>query len=321
MNLEHVIIHRRRFILGAGTSLAALAGLPSLPAAGDPRDQRDQRAVKPWTIGCFNRAWASWSLDDTLKGIREAGYEILGLVSPQGSEAFASKEATPEYLKGLKRRIEAAGLKLLVTALRFDPAGPLEDLQKDVHVQIENAAVLKAKYVMTFGVDQEKDYDKFHRLMSDAAARAEKLGIQVVIKPHGGISAGAEEILRCLEKVGHANFKVWYDAGNILHYTGKDPALEAQAIAKHVTGFCAKDCAGPRGEVMMQLGAGKVDFKAVLGKLKAAGFQGPILVEGIKVGATPPETTANARANRELLERVVKIASASASAVLSSSVL
>ena len=118
--------------------------------------------------------------------------------------------------------------------------------------------------------------------------------------------AGADEIQRCLEKVGHANFKVWYDAGNILHYTGKDPALEAQAIAKHVTGFCAKDCAGLRGEVMMQLGAGKVDFKAVLGKLKSAGFQGPILVEGIKVGATPAETTANARANRELLERVVK---------------
>ena len=37
--------------------------------------------------------------------------------------------------------------------------------------------------------------------------------------------------------------------------------------------------------------------------LKAAGFDGPIMVECCKVGATAEETMANARANREFLER------------------
>jgi hypothetical protein len=37
----------------------------------------------------------------------------------------------------------------------------------------------------------------------------------------------------------------------------------------------------------------------------SAGFNGPILVEGVKVGATAEETTASARANREFLEKVV----------------
>ena len=55
---------------------------------------------------------------------------------------------------------------------------------------------------------------------------------------------------------------------------------------------------------MAQFGTGKVDFKAVFAKLKSAGFQGPIMVEGVKVGATQDETTANARANREFLENV-----------------
>ena len=58
----------------------------------------------------------------------------------------------------------------------------------------------------------------------------------------------------------------------------------------------------PKGEVMSQFGTGKVDFKALFTKLKAVGFHGPIMVEGIKVGATAQETTANARANREFLE-------------------
>jgi len=43
----------------------------------------------------------------------------------------------------------------------------------------------------------------------------------------------------------------------------------------------------------------------VFTKSKPAGFNGPIMVEGIKVGTTADETTANARANREFLEKVL----------------
>src|SRR5437870_5020938 len=32
-------------------------------------------------------------------------------------------------------------------------------------------------------------------------------------------------------------------------FTGKDPLAELEPIAKHVTGFCAKDCAEQKGEV------------------------------------------------------------------------
>jgi len=56
---------------------------------------------------------------------------------------------------------------------------------------------------------------------------------------------------------------------------------------------------------MSQFGTGKVDFKSVFAKLKSVGFNGPILVEGVKVSATAEETTANACANREFLEKAV----------------
>ena len=105
--------------------------------------------------------------------------------------------------------------------------------------------------------------------------------------------------------MGQPNFKIWYDAGNIIYYTGKDPVTELEPIVRQVSGFCAKDCPAPKGEVMSQFGTGQVDFKAVFAKLKSAGFNGPIMVEGVKVGATPEETTTNARANREFLEKVL----------------
>jgi sugar phosphate isomerase/epimerase len=58
---------------------------------------------------------------------------------------------------------------------------------------------------------------------------------------------------------------------------------------------------------MSQFGTGKVDFKGVFRKLKSVGFKGPIMVEGVKVGATPEETIAHARANRQFLEEVLTV--------------
>jgi sugar phosphate isomerase/epimerase len=227
------------------------------------------------------------------------------LLSGHRGEAFTSSDATAEYLQGLKKRIAERGLTVNMTAIRFQPDASLQDNIADLHKQIENAARLELSFMLTFGVDQPEHYEAFYRLMADAAAQADKRGIQIVLKPHGGGSGASEEILRCLDKVAHPNFKIWYDAGNIIYYTGKDPVAELEPIARHVTGFCAKDCPGPKGEVMSQFGSGKVDFNAVFAKLKAAGFKGPVMVEGVKVGATADETTANARANREFLQKVL----------------
>ena len=64
--------------------------------------------------------------------------------------------------------------------------------------------------------------------------------MHIVLKPHGGGSGASEEILRCLEKVAHANFKIWYDAGNIIYYTGKDPLAELEPIANTSLAFARR---------------------------------------------------------------------------------
>ena len=290
-------MNRRAFIKTATSAVPVLTGVARVSAWASESTT--------WPVGCFNRAWTNWSYDVALDGIAAAGYKVTGLLSSHKGEVFTASSATPEYLDGLKKRIAQRGLAVNVTAIHFRPDAPLEENINDLHKQIENAARLELKFMLTFGVDKSVHYETFYRLMADAAAQGEKRGLQIVMKPHGGASGASEEILRCLDKVGHANFKIWYDAGNILYYTGKDPVAELEPVARYVTGFCAKDCPGPKGEVMSQFGTGKVDFKAVFVKLKNAGFNGPLMVEGVKVGATPEETTANARANREFLQRML----------------
>jgi len=297
MSQSHSAMNRRSFIQ---TTVAAAAALATAPLNGVLAAE-----IPAWPIGCFNRAWTKWSYDDALDGVAAAGYKLTGLLSTHKGEAFTSADATPEYLDDLKKRITKRGLAVNMTAIRFRPEAPLADNIADLHKQIANAARLGIKFMLTFGVDNPAQYESFYRLMADAAAEAEKHSVRIAMKPHGGSSGASEEILRCIEKVGHSNFTIWYDAGNIIYYTGKDPVKELEPVARYVTGFCAKDCPGPKGEVMSQFGTGKVDFKAVFAKLKSAGFNGPIMVEGVQVGATAEETTANARANLQFLEKVI----------------
>jgi sugar phosphate isomerase/epimerase len=189
-------------------------------------------------------------------------------------------------------------------ALHVKTALPLADAIQDTRRQIDHARFLNLEWLLTFGVDEKKDYETYYRTMSDAADYAAAAKIKLVLKPHGGGSGAAEEIERCLKEVNRPNFKIWYDAGNIIYYTGKDPVEQLKPIAQYVTGFCAKDCARQKGDVMIQFGAGKVDFVAVFKILKSAGFNGPVFVE-CAGGRTFAEVTDGARANRLFLEKIV----------------
>ena len=291
-------MNRREFLQRtvAGGTVAAM-GASLSPALG-------ARAVR-WPIGCFNRPWTTWSFDDALRQIRAAGYQTMGLLSRTKTEPFIGAEASPEYLASLKQRIASSGLTANMGALRTRHNIPIDESIKEARRQVENAGVLGLIYLLTFGVDRPEEYDHYYKVMGDTAAYAQEHKLKLVMKPHGGASGASAEIVAGIKAVGHPNFKIWYDAGNIIYYTGKDPIEELKPIAQHVTGFCAKDCGAVKGDVMIQFGTGKVDFAGVFGVMKAAGFDGPIMVECCKVGSTADETMANARANREFLEAVL----------------
>jgi sugar phosphate isomerase/epimerase len=270
-------------------------------------------------IGCFNRPWmqkfgskaqppdtpqpANWGFDVALKGIKQAGFKMAGLLTPMPGEPFIGSQATDEYLTNLKKRTAAAGLAATMGSLHIQAALPLEEAIQDVRRQIDHAQFLNLEWLLTFGVDEKEHYEKYYKMMADAADYAEQANVKLVLKPHGGGSGASEEIQRCLERVNRPNFKVWYDAGNIIYYTGKDPVEELKPIVQYVTGFCAKDCTGENGDVMIQFGAGRVDFIAVYKELKKAGFNGPTFVE-CAGGQTFAEVTDSARANRLFLEKV-----------------
>ena len=130
------------------------------------------------------------------------------------------------------------------------------------------------------------------------------------------------DLLGWIQQVNHPNFGVFFDPGNVVYYTGRDPVKELEIIGPHVNGVVAKDCSAPHfleravgepafgaavtgagnPEVMIQFGAGKVNFASFFKRLKSFGFSGPVMIEGTEVAALLDQTIANARANREFLQ-------------------
>ena len=209
---------RREFVRDSAVLLGAscLTGLEPLLAAP---------AASSWTIGCMNRPWTKWTFGETLAAVKAAGYSTIGLLTRTKTEPFIAAEATPEYLEGLKRQLAGSGLAANMGALRSRYDVPLEETLKSLRKEIDNAAFLGLRYVLTFGVDDPLQLDRYFQAMARAAAYAAEKKVELVMKPHGGSSGASEEIQLAIQRVGHPNFRIWYDAGNIVYYTGKDPAF------------------------------------------------------------------------------------------------
>lgn len=289
--------NRRQFL--ARTSLAVAGTAITVPKvlAANTSTSID------WPIGCFNRPWGKWSYDTALDGIKRAGFKLTGLVGKHGAqnETLLTSDSSVDHIEKLKYRIAARGLKPIVAWIygpfTRDQKGAVLDLKR----LTDNAKRLGLATLLSGGPRRDETLDDYSTVMAEVAAYAADQGVKVAMKPHGGDGA---EITRCLELVNHPNFSIWYDAGNIIYYTGGDPVSELKGLAPNVTGFCAKDCAGKGLPVMIQFGEGKADFQKVFQLLKNAGFNGPVMIECTGIPDSPEHATQLAIQNRDFLKAV-----------------
>src|SRR5688572_20966950 len=212
------LLTRRRFLTSATVGVAAFSS-PDVFAAASTAVS----AGPAWTIGCLNRPWVKWSADEMLDGVKAAGYSIVGLQTPTPADPFVGAAAKSEYLAALKQKIGARGLTATMGRLRTLDAADFAEATADIRRQVDNAKTLGLGTLINTGTNKPELYKPWYRLMAFAAAYASDHGIKLVTKPHGGVNAAAAELLACLEQIKHPNLGIWYDAGNVIFYTGKDP--------------------------------------------------------------------------------------------------
>jgi sugar phosphate isomerase/epimerase len=262
---------RRQFVAGMFAAAGAAVVAPA-------------RADEPlrWQIGCYTRPWAAHDYRAALDGIAVAGFKYVGLMTAKSkNNLIVSVATTPEEAAAVGAEVKQRGLKVIsLWGGQFPTDGPA-----GLKRLIDNSAACGCPHLMLGGTS-EKLHASYYKIVADCCDYARASGVGLSVKPHGGSNASGAQCRKVIEQVGHKNFRIWYDPGNVFFYSdGKlDPVDDAAAVDGVVIGMSVKDFRPPR-DVELTPGAGKVDFAKVLARLQQGGFtRGPLVVECLAAG-------------------------------------
>lgn len=269
----------------------------------------------PWKIGIYTRPWDKHDYRVALDAIKEAGFEYAGLMTTKAppNNLVISCQTTPDEAHAVAEEVKKRGLKV--------PSVYGGGIPSDQSVQagveglkrlIDNCATVGAENLMMGGVGEEKSYEPYYKAIAECCPYAEEKGIGISVKPHGGSNSTGPQCRKTIEFVGHKNFGIWYDPGNIFYYSdgALNPIDDAAAVDGLVVGMCVKDFRKATDdkhpkEVMITPGTGQVDFPKVLARLKQGGFtSGALVIECLTQGELP-FMLGEAKKAREFVERLV----------------
>ena len=258
-----------------------------------------------WNLGATTRPWNRWTFEEACGHIADAGYTDVAVFANADGHLLRSNAGADEIAK----TVETAAKRNLKPSMLL--SGPqlnadLEDAAKDYRRQVDVCAEAGVRYLMDCGCGDDLR-EKYIAVMRAVAPHAEAKGVELQLKPHGGIGLNGGMLAQVHEEIGHPAFSICYDPGNIIYYTagGERPEPDVQKVAPRVGSFIVKDCVVQNGrpDVWIKPGEGEVDFEAVLSALADAGFQGPLYVECLG-GDDLDEINANARATFETLQQL-----------------
>jgi sugar phosphate isomerase/epimerase len=299
--------NRREFLVRAAQAATAAASVPSLlqhaaAAASAPAGR--------WQIGCYTRPWAAWDYRVAMDDIATAGFQYLGLMTTNSTSHLVIGVGTPlDEAQKIGEEAKQRSLQIIsVYGGDFPVEKSLAAGIEGLRHLIDACAAAKAKTLLLGGTGDEKLYPTYYKAVAECCDYAAAKGVGLTAKPHGGLNATGPQLRKCAELVGKRNFSIWYDAGNVFFYSdGKlNPVVDAAALDGLVSGWCIKDFAAePAKRVDLTPGTGRVDFQAVLGRLRKGGFTGgPLVVETLAPGGRP-HLMAEAKKARKFLEQLV----------------
>ncbi|MCX6930241.1 MAG: sugar phosphate isomerase/epimerase [Verrucomicrobia bacterium] len=279
-------ISRRAFL--SGTAKLGAAGL--VAASLKPLFGAAPGGTTPkpaWQIGCYTRVFDQFDYPVALDAMAEAGFKYVGLMTTKIKQWVMIKTTTTaEEVQAMHKEARKRGLKVLSVYGDFSVTESLEAGISGLKRLIDDAAICDCPNLMLGGTTDEKLYQLYYKTIAECCDYAASKGVGLSIKPHGGQNATGPQCRKAIERVGKKNFGLWYDPGNIFYYSdGKlDPVADAATVDGLVVGMSVKDFLPPK-EVLVNIGAGKVDFPAVFARLKKGGFtHGPLIVECLAHG-------------------------------------
>jgi sugar phosphate isomerase/epimerase len=300
-------LSRRQFL--ARTAAVSVASMPALSLAVSAPAIAEKRAKLGWQVGCYTRPWADYEYPVAFDAIAEAGFKYVGLMTTKSSSHLViSEKTTPEEAERVAEDARKRGLK--VSSVYGGDIPVKESLEAGIAGMrrlIDNCVTVKATSLLMGGIGDEKLKERYYKAIAECCDYAASKKLEITVKPHGGTNATGPQCRKCIEQVNHPNFTIWYDPGNIFYYSdGKlDPVDDAATVDGIVSGMSVKDYEHPK-KVDLTPGTGKVNFEAVLKRLKKGGLTGgSLVIECLAVRESLPDRLAEARKAKAFIEQVV----------------
>ena len=246
----------------------------------------------------------SYSADEALAGIAEAGYRYVELSAVPGWTEHVDVHADPADTRaklehyGLQA-VSISGHSDLTTDEGLGHGLAVVRWAERFGVPIVNTAIGGHAHV-------EESEAAFLANIGTLADAAQAAGLVIALEIHGDLMATGALAASLLDRIGHPAVRVNYDTANVEHYSGARAEDDLPLIADRVANVHLKDARGGRGDWdFPAIGEGHVDFGRVVEILRGAGSEGLYSVEIEFDGTWPPldEVTEAMRASRAALAR------------------
>ncbi|HEY5915363.1 MAG TPA: sugar phosphate isomerase/epimerase family protein [Verrucomicrobiae bacterium] len=293
-------IDRRDFLRATAVCGIAVAANPlTCEASTEP----------PYQLGCYTRPWDQFDCRVALDGIAEAGFKYAGIMTAKGkSWVTINVDSTPNEVAAIADEVKKRGLKTIsIYGGDFPVARSIDAGITGLKKLIDHCAVCLCPNLMLGGTGDEKLVEPYYKVVAECCDYAASKQVGLSIKPHGGQNATGPQCRKLIEKVGHKNFRLWYDPGNIFYYSdGRlDPVADSATVDGLTVGVSIKDFKPPK-EVLVTPGTGLVNFRQVFANLKTGGFtRGPLVVECLNRAGQADQITAEAKKALKFLNELV----------------
>ena len=225
-----------------------------------------------------------YSVDDTLKGISEAGFRFVELLATSGDLTHITPklcEMNNESAEKLKKKLKRYNLRLSgiyyyqgQENLFIDSSG------LKIFKIIDGCCLLSSKFLITDMdfINNEKKWGLFYKNIGGVLEYAAIKGIIICFDIHGQWCCNGKNAAYIINKVGHPNLKINYCTGNAIYWGNSKPEDDIDYALPFLGRVHLKDSTGrPRDYDFPALGEGIINFENILFKLKD--FKGPVSIE------------------------------------------
>ena len=264
-------------------------------------------------FGFSTNAFRQYGLAESIEILADIGYDGVELLFDQPH--LYPPEATEAEVESVRETLDANDIAIsncnafMLTAIEdFHHPSFVEEDESYRRRRIdytldalETAAALDAGHVsiepggpVPEGRSREWAMDTFEEGLREVLARAEEVGVDVLVEPEPDLLIEtSDQFLDLADRFDSPRMRCNFDAGHFF-CVGEDPADLVSKLEAYTPHYHLEDIPADRTHEHTQLGDGALDVDGFLGTLEAAGYDGFVTVELYPYEETAEETARDA---------------------------